>query len=62
MATTILKEIIIDYKNARSSAFAAFKDLSTAFDKVNHSQLISKLIESNTSPVVVNILKHTVFM
>ncbi len=35
MATTILKEIIIDYKNAVNAVYVAFIDLSKAFDKVN---------------------------
>ncbi len=39
-----------------SKVYAAFLDLSKAFHKIIHNILMSKLIDSNVSPVIVNTL------
>ncbi len=58
MATAVLKETIKSYNMKGSKVYAAFLDLSKAFDKINHNILMSKLIDSNVSPVVVNTLLY----
>lgn len=58
MATLILKETIRSYMFKNSKVYAAFIDLSKAFDKVNHKILVNKLCKSSLSPVIVNIIKE----
>ena len=54
MAAAVLKEIIMTYNEKSTPVYAAFLDLSKAFDKINHSILMSKLIDSTVPAVITN--------
>ena len=51
MTVTVVKEIIYNYKQAGSTVFGGFIDLSKAFDKVNHRKLLNTIFSnSDLSP------------
>ena len=52
-ASLILKETVFRYIQKKGKSFAAFIDLSKAFDKVNHFILGQQLLERNIQPDVV---------
>ena len=56
MCTFVLKQVIEYYTSLSSPVFICFLDASKAFNKVNHWQLFSKLIDRNVPHLIVRIL------
>ena len=54
----VLKETIHKYLFHKGKAFAAFIDLSKAFDKVDHLLLGQQLLDRNIPPDIVFLLMH----
>ena len=54
MAIIVLKEVVMNYNSKGSSVYAAFIDLTKAFDKVNHYTLMSKMMDGNICPIITN--------
>lgn len=57
-AITVLKETIYTYTSQGSNVHCAKVDLSKAFDKINHSYLISKLSKTNVPPLIILVLGY----
>ena len=57
-ACLILKETVFNYIQEKGKAFAAFIDLSKAFDKVNHFTLGQQLLDRKIPPDIVLLLMH----
>jgi hypothetical protein len=57
-AYLMLKEVSLNYIKRKSVVYAAFLDLSKAFDKVCHVKLFDKLIKRNFDPGIVNLLRN----
>ena len=49
----IIRETVTPYTKDNGKAFAAFIDLSKAFDKINHNILGNMLLERNIPPDIV---------
>src|SRR5215469_10441436 len=57
-AIYVLKETISSYLNNKSSIYAAFIDLTKAFDKVNHNILFQKLLKLGIPNILLNIIVY----
>ena len=54
----IFKESILQYFNGDSPVYAAFLDISKAFDKVDHKILMNKLLSSGVPVALVNLIGY----
>ena len=61
LATTIFKEIVNTFLEDDSVVYACFLDLSKAFERIDHSILIRKLLCDKVPSYIVNILS-SIFM
>ena len=57
-AITLLKETLLYYKKGGSNVHCASIDLSKAFDKINVSILISKLVQTDVPRPIINIISY----
>ena len=57
-ACLTLKEVVTKYNKRGSNVYAAFVDLSKAFDKINHYKLMDSLIDKGVPHFYVNILLY----
>ena len=56
-ACLVLKETISYYNNGGSDVYGCFVDIRKAFDSVNHSILVNKLVEYGIPKIYVNLVK-----
>ena len=57
-ACVLLKETILNYSSKMSNVHCAMVDLSKAFDKLNYSILIRKLVQCKLPPLLVFVIKY----
>ena len=57
-AITILKEVVLNYKNGGSNVHIASIDLSKAYDKINIKILIDKLLQTDLPIPIVKIIAY----
>ena len=57
-ACFVLKETVSGYLNKNSSVYAAFLDISKAFDKINHEKLFDKLKKRNVPSIFTKIISY----
>ena len=57
-ACLILKETMYNYSKGGDKAYAMFVDLSKAFDRVDHFQLVNIMIDRKLPPDIILILLH----
>ena len=55
-ACLVLKETVLNYQSSGSNVYACFLDISKAFDSVNHSRLMYKLIDYGIPDIFVNLI------
>ena len=58
MPVAILKECIIKFYNDGNTVYACFLDLSKAFERISHEQLLSKLARADLPEFVINFLSY----
>ena len=58
MYISVLKEIVMKYRNMNSTVFMCFLDASKAFDRVNHEKLFKKLINRGLPGYLVRVLAY----
>ena len=56
-ACAVLKETISNYNKSKSDVYVCFIDISKAFDSVNHSILMRKLLDSGVPAIIVDFIK-----
>ena len=58
MCIYVLKEMIQYFKSRNTSVFVNFLDASKAYDKIDHWQLLNKLLNIHVPVFIVNILVY----